>query len=188
MPTLGVKSYYAKDRKAWRKWLQKNHLKELGVWLIYYKKASSKTRVTWAEAVEEALCFGWIDSIAKPIDEEKYMQKFTPRKPKSVWSAINKRKIESLMQQNLMMPAGLEIVEVAKQNGSWTQLDLVENFVVPPELQKFLTKNKTVAKYFEGLSKSRRKQWLYRMNSAKLPETKKKRLAELKAEAKGLII
>lgn len=184
MPATNVKSYYAKDRKAWRNWLQKNHLKEPGVWLIYYKKGSGKSRVMWEEAVEEALCFGWIDSIAKPIDEEKYMQKFTPRKIKSVWSAINKRKDESLIQQNLMTPAGLEIIETGKKNGSWTQLDHVENFVVPPELEKFLAKNKTVAKYFEGLSKFRRKQWLYRMNSAKLPETKKRRLDELKAEAK----
>lgn len=185
MHTTDLKSYYAKDRKAWRKWLQKNHSKEPGVWLIYYKKGSGKTRVLWEEAVEEALCFGWIDSIAKPIDEEKYMQKFSPRKAKSVWSAINKRKIESLIQQDLMLPAGLEIIEIAKNNGSWTQLDHVENFLIPPELEKFLANNKTVAKYFEGLSKSTRKQWLYRMNSAKLPETKKKRLEELKAEAKG---
>ncbi len=185
MPTTDLKSYYAKDRKAWRRWLQKNHVKEPGIWLIYYKKASGKARVLWEEAVEEALCFGWIDSIAKPIDEEKYMQKFTPRKTKSVWSAINKKKVELLIQQNLMMPAGLEIIEIAKNNGSWTQLDHVENFLIPPELEKFLVKNKSVATYFEGLSKSTRKQWLYRMNSAKLPETKKKRLEELKAEAKG---
>ncbi len=185
MLTPGVKSYYAKDRKAWRKWLQKNHAKEPGVWLIYYKKASGKPRVLWEEAVEEALCFGWIDSIAKPIDEEKYMQKFTPRKAKSVWSAINKKKVESLIQQNLMMPAGLEIIETARKNGSWTQLDEVENFVIPLELERFLAKNKTVAKYFETLSKSTRKQWLYKMNSARLPETKKKRLEELRAEAKG---
>ncbi len=173
MLTPGVKSYYAKDRKAWRKWLQKNQLKEPGVWLIYYKKASGKPRLSWEEAVEEALCFGWIDSIAKPIDEEKYMQKFTPRKAKSVWSAINKKKVESLIQQNLMMPAGLEIIETARKNRSWTQLDEVENFVIPFELGRFLAKNRTVAKYFEGLSKSMRKQWLYKMNSARLPITKK---------------
>ena len=185
MLTPAVKSYYAKDRKAWRKWLQKNHVKESGVWLIYYKKASGKARVLWEEAVEEALCFGWIDSIAKPIDDEKYMQKFTPRKAKSVWSAINKKKIELLIKQNLMMPAGLEIIETARKNGSWTQLDEVENLVIPPELKRFLAKNKTVAKYFEGLSNSTRKLWLYKMNKARLPETKKKRLEELRAYAKG---
>ena len=185
MPSTEVKSFYAKDRKAWRKWLQKNHLKEEGVWLIYYKKGSGKTRVLWEEAVEEALCFGWIDSISKPIDEEKYKQKFTPRKLKSVWSAINKRKIELLIGQQLMMPAGLRIIDIAKQNGSWTKLDSVENFEIPTELKKFLDKNKKVSAYFEGLSKSRRKQWLYRMNNAKLPETRKKRLKELRAEAKA---
>ncbi|MEO6289333.1 MAG: YdeI/OmpD-associated family protein [Ginsengibacter sp.] len=183
MPTPELKSYNAKDRKAWRNWLQKNHAKEPGVWLINYKKGSGKTRVSWEHAVEEALCFGWIDSIAKPIDEEKYMQKFTPRKAKSVWSAINKKKVESLIQQNLMMPAGMEIIETGRKNGWWTQLDHVENFVVPPDLKKFFARNKNVLKYFEGLSKSRQKQWLYRLHNAKLPATREKRLAELREEA-----
>ena len=184
MPSAEAKSFYAKDRKAWRKWLEKNHLKEEGVWLIYYKKGSGRKRVLWEEAVEEALCFGWIDSISKPIDEEKYKQKFTPRKLKSVWSTINKKKIELLIEQELMMPAGLKIIDAAKQNGSWTKLDSVENFEIPPELKKFLERNKKVAVHFEELSKFRRKQWLYRMNNAKLPETKKKRLEELREEAR----
>lgn len=187
MPTSELKSFHAKDKQAWRKWLQKNHLKEEGIWLIYYKKGSGKTRVSWEEAVEEALCFGWIDSISKSIDEEKYKQKFTPRKLKSVWSAINKKKIEFLIEQELMMPAGSRIIDIAKQNGSWTKLDAVENFVIPPDLIKFLEKNKRVAQYFEGLSKSMQKQWLYRMNNAKLPETRKKRLQELRAETNRLI-
>lgn len=184
MPSSELKSFYAKNRKAWRKWLEKNHLKEEGVWLIYYKKGSGKTRVSWEQAVEEALCFGWIDSISKPIDEEKYKQKFTPRKLTSVWSAINKKKIESLVEQGLMMPAGLKIIDAAKQNGSWIKLDSVENFEIPPELKKILERNKKVAAHFEQLSKFRRKQWLYRINNAKLPETKKKRLEELREEAK----
>src|SRR5437667_4374542 len=107
-----LKTFYPKDRKAWRQWLQKHHAKEPGVWLIYYKKNSGKSRVAYDEAVEEALCFGWIDSIMKPIDDDKYMQKFTPRKVKSVWSALNKKRVEKLMEQNLMEPAGLAIIEL----------------------------------------------------------------------------
>src|SRR5437764_14552104 len=112
-----LRSYYAKNRKAWRSWLKKHHKTEPGVWLIYYKKNSGKSRVSYDDAVEEALCFGWIDSIIKPIDEEKYMQKFTPRKTKSVWSALNKRRVEQLIANNLMADAGLKIIEVGKQNG-----------------------------------------------------------------------
>lgn len=185
MPQAELKSYYAKDRKAWRNWLIKNHLKEPGVWLIYYKKNSGKTRVPYVDSVEEALCFGWIDSIMKPIDEEKYMQKFTPRKIKSVWSALNKSRIEKLITQKLMMPAGLEIIETGKKNGSWAQLDHVESFIVPADLKKFFAKNKKVLKYFEELSRSRQKQWLYRLHNARLPATRAKRLEALDAEAKA---
>ena len=178
------KKFYAKDRKAWRKWLQQHHLTEPGVWLIYYKKNSRKTRVSYADAVEEALCFGWIDSIVKPIDEEKYAQKFTPRKIKSVWSALNKQRVEKLIEQKLMTPAGLKIIEAGKKNGSWEKLDHVESFIVPPELKKLFTKNKDVRQYFEGLAKSNQKQWLYRLHNAKLPETRAKRIAQL-IEAAG---
>jgi uncharacterized protein YdeI (YjbR/CyaY-like superfamily) len=183
MATTGLRSYYAKDRKAWRHWLMKHHSKEPGVWLIYYKKDSGKTRVSYNDAVEEALCFGWIDSIMKPVDEEKYTQKFTPRKIKSVWSALNKRRVEKLSEQKLMTPAGIAIIDTGKKNGSWEQLDHVENFIVPPDLQKFFAKNKKVLKYFEGLGKFRQKQWLYRLHNAKLPETRAKRIADLVAEA-----
>lgn len=185
MPASELKSYYAKDRRAWRNWLQKYHLKETGVWLIYYKKNSGKTRVSYADSVEEALCFGWIDSIVKPIDEDKYMQKFTPRKTKSVWSALNKSRVEKLIEQKLMMPAGLAIIETGKKNGSWTQLDHVESFIVPPDLKKLFTKNQKFQKYFEDLSKSRRKAWLYRLHSAKLPATRTKRLSEFISEVKA---
>ncbi len=174
-----LKTFYPTDRKAWRQWLQKYHVKEPGVWLIYYKKNSGKSGISYNDAVEEALCFGWIDSIMKPIDEEKYMQKFTPRKVKSVWSALNKKRVEHLIVQNLMAPAGLAIIDLGKQNGSWTKLDHVENFVIPPDLEKLLAKNKKVLRYFEGLAKSVRKQWLYRLGNAKLSETRAKRIADI---------
>ena len=179
-----LKTYYPKDRKTWRQWLQKHHTKEPGVWLIYYKKNSAKSSVAYNESVEEALCFGWIDSIMKPIDEEKYMQKFTPRKVKSVWSALNKKRVEQLIEQNLMQAAGLAIIDLGKQNGSWTKLDHVESYTIPPDLEKTLAKNKKVFKYFEALSKSVKKQWLYRLGNAKLPETRAKRIKEIIDEAK----
>jgi uncharacterized protein YdeI (YjbR/CyaY-like superfamily) len=179
-----IKIFTPKNRKAWRLWLQKHYAKESGVWLIYYKKHTGESSVTYNEAVEEALCFGWIDSIVKPIDEEKYMQKFTPRKVKSVWSAINKKRVEKMIEENLMQPAGMAIINIGKQNGSWTKLDDIENYIIPPDLKKVLTKNRTVSKYFEGLPKSLQKQWLYRLGNAKLSETRAKRINELTDAAK----
>lgn len=187
MVTITFKTFYAKDRKAWRQWLEKHHSTTAGVWLIYYKKNSGKTRVSYDDAVEEALCFGWIDSIMKPIDEEKFMQKFTPRKAKSVWSALNKNRIEKLIKQKLMTPEGMEIINRAKQNGSWEKLDHVENFEIPADLKKFFTRNKIILKWFEGLAKFSRKQWLYRLHNAKLPETRAKRIAEMIATATAAI-
>lgn len=184
MMSSELKTFYPKDRKVWRRWLQKHHAKEPGVWLIYYKKSSGKSRVPYDDAVEEALCFGWIDSIMKPIDEDKYMQKFTPRKVKSVWSALNKKRVEQLIVQNLMAPAGMAIIGLGKQNGSWTKLDHVENYVIPPDLLKVFAQNKKVLKYFEGLAKFTRKQWLYRLGNAKLPETRAKRIKEIIDAAK----
>ena len=183
METATIRRFYAKNRKAWRQWLQKNHAKAAGVWLVYYKKDSGKSRVSYDDAVEEALCFGWIDSIMKPLDEDKYMQKFTPRKLKSVWSALNKKRIEKLAEQKLITPAGIEAIEIAKQNGSWEKLDHVENFEIPADLKKVFAKNKNFFKWFEGLGMFRRKQWLYRLHNAKLPATRAKRIAEMTEEA-----
>ena len=180
-----IKRFYAKDRKAWRRWLHMHHAKQPGVWLIYYKKSSGKSRVPYDAAVEEALCFGWIDSIMKPVDEEKYMQKFTPRKTKSVWSGLNKKRVEKLIAENLMMPAGMKIIEMGKQNGSWTKLDHVENRKIPADLKKVFVKNKKAAKWFEGLAPFKKKQVLYRLGNAKLTETRARRIAEIIAEAKA---
>ena len=131
-----LKSFYAKDRKTWRKWLEKNHAKSPGIWLIYYKKNSGKTRVAYDDAVEEALCFGWIDSTMRPLDEHSFIQRFSPRKPKSNWSALNKKRIEKLIKEGLMSTAGLEKINLAKNNGSWVSIDHVENLEIPPDLQK----------------------------------------------------
>lgn len=113
-------------REEWRKWLEENHRTSLGVWLIYYKVKSGKPSVRYSEAVKEALCFGWIDSKVKSLDEERYMQIFTPRKPKSGWSKLNKQYIEELIEQGLMTTGGLEKIEAAKQDGSWKKLDAIK--------------------------------------------------------------
>jgi uncharacterized protein YdeI (YjbR/CyaY-like superfamily) len=181
MPPTPLKTYYARNRKAWRAWLQKHHATSPGIWLIYYKKESGKSRVAYADAVEEALCFGWIDSTMRPLDEERFMQRFTPRKPKSVWSALNKSRVEKMISQGLMTPAGMAKIALAKQNGSWTSIDQVESLEIPPDLKKAFNKNKSAYKNFNNFSRSYRKQVLYRINSARLPATRVKRIEEMVA-------
>ena len=111
--------FYARNRKEWREWLEKNYDTSPGIWLIYHKKCADKTCVSYDDTVEGALSFGWIDSKVNKLDDERYMQVFTPRKPKSIWSKINKQRVEKLIEQGLMTPAGLEKIETAKADGSW---------------------------------------------------------------------
>jgi len=176
MASSELKTYYARDRKMWRAWLQKNHSKSAGVWLIYYKRSSGKPRLEYNDAVEEALCFGWIDSTIRPLDGEKYMQRFTPRKSKSGWSRLNKQRIERMISQGLMTAAGLEKIEVAKKNGSWESLDHIDAIQLPDDFAKALSKNKKAKVNFENFPQFTRKQFLYRINSAKRPETRKQRI------------
>jgi len=170
------KEYYAKDRAAWRKWLEKNHAKEDGVWLQYYKKDSGKPRVAYIDAVKEALCFGWIDSTSRPIDEERYKQLFMPRKEKSGWSQLNKQYVAELTELGLMTEAGLEKIEQAKQHGTWSKLDHIESFTVPEDLEKSLKKHKIAQQYFEGLGKTNKKYLLHWLSTAKKEETRKVRI------------
>jgi uncharacterized protein YdeI (YjbR/CyaY-like superfamily) len=118
----GIKTYYAKSRKDWRKWLEKNHEKERSVWLILYNKGSGKPTVTYPEAVEEALCYGWIDSKANKRDADSRYQYFTQRNPKSRWSESNRARVERLVKDGLMTPAGQNMVDVAQKSGTWTAL------------------------------------------------------------------
>ncbi len=146
----GVITACANSRAAWRKWLEKNHTKEKAVWLIMYKMQSGTPSVYYKEAVEEALCFGWIDSKANKRDDKSYYQYFAQRNPKSKWSEINKDKIEELSQQGLMTAAGLAIIATAKQNGAWTALDEVEQIVMPTDLKKAFDKDKKAWKNFDA--------------------------------------
>ena len=174
----GINTFCAKDRKAWRKWLEKNHATEVSVWLIIYKKESGKTTVYYPEAVEEALCFGWIDSKPNKRDEESYYQFFTKRNPKSAWSKVNKAKVEQLIKDGLMTAAGMAAIELAKNSGTWTALDKVDNSIVPDDLQQALNKNKTAGQYFEAFPRSSKKIILEWIHNAKRPETRQKRIEE----------
>jgi len=178
-----IETYYPKSRTEWRKWLEKNHQSEQSVWLVYYKSSTKVASLSWSDAVDEALCFGWIDSTKKTIDNERYMQYFSRRKPTSNWSKINKEKVVLLIQNNLMTKAGYESIEIAKRNGSWAILDEVEALVIPEDLKEELTSYKGSMEYFDGLSKSDKKILLYWVVSAKRPETRKKRIFEIAESA-----
>lgn len=167
------------SQKDWRQWLQKNHCSKGSIWLVYYKKKSGMPTISWSEAVDEALCFGWIDSTAKPIDDAKYMQFFSKRKPNSVWSKVNKEKINRLIDDGLMILAGFESIERAKQNGSWTILDKVEELIIPMDLEKEFKTKKGSKSFFLSLSKSVRKALLQWLVQAKRPETRQRRITEV---------
>lgn len=174
----GIKTFYANSRNQWRNWLQKNHAKEKSVWLIIYRKETKLPSVYYKEAVEEALCFGWIDSKPNKRDDKSYYQFFAKRNPKSKWSKINKEKVEELISKGLMTAAGMEVIETAKQNGAWNALDEVESFVMPEELQKALSKNKTAQKNFEAFPASSKKIIIQWVADAKREETRQKRIEE----------
>ena len=143
--------------QEWRQWLIENHQSQQSVWLIYLKKTAGTPNLSWSEAVTEALCFGWIDSTAKSVDAEKYIQFFTRRKPKSVWSKVNKDKVELLIAQGKMAEAGYRSIATAKENGSWTSLDAVEALEMPEELAKAFAAQPTARDFYESLSRSARK-------------------------------
>ncbi len=178
-----LETIYASDRKAWREWLEKSHRTSPGIWLVYYKVKRSKPSVRYSEAVKEALCFGWIDSKVKSLDEDRYQQVFTPRKPKSVWSKLNKQYIEELIEQGLMTEAGLEKIEAAKQDGSWNTLDASEALIVPVDLKQALAANETADRNFEAFSDSSKKNILFWIGSAKRPETRLKRIEQTVSSA-----
>lgn len=144
--------------------------------------------MTWSDAVDEALCFGWIDSTKKAIDKESYMQYFSRRKPNSHWSKINKEKVEQLLKDKLISQAGLDSIAIAKENGSWTFLDQIEALVLPEDLKVALDQHQGARAYYEGLSKSVKKMLLHRVHSAKRAETRQMRIAEIaECASEGLL-
>lgn len=167
----------------WRQWLKENHRSKQSVWLVIYKKSAGVPTLSHSEAVDEALCFGWIDSIKKSLDPEKAIQFFSKRKPTGTWSKINKEKVERLIANKKMTKAGLDIIEAAKQNGSWTILDDVEQLTIPADLEKAFNTQKGSMDYFMGLSRSAKKMMLQWLVMAKRPETRQKRIDEIAENA-----
>lgn len=174
----GIETFYAKSQNDWRKWLEKHHQKKTAVWLIFYKKDSGVPSVYYPEAVDEALCFGWIDSKPNKRDEKSYYRFFSPRKPKSGWSLVNKKKVAVLIQTKRMAEAGLRAIAVAKQNGAWNALDEVEELLMPDVLRVPLHKNKKALGNWEKFPPSSKKIILSWINSAKTVETKTRRVKE----------
>jgi uncharacterized protein YdeI (YjbR/CyaY-like superfamily) len=179
MPNKEVETYCPQSRTDWRQWLEKNHQSKQSVWLIFYTKKSTIPSLSWSEAVDEALCFGWIDSTRKTIDEFSFMQFFSKRKPKSNWSKINKEKVQQLIDSKRMTKAGYKSIETAKQNGYWTIFDEVEELIVPNDLEVAFEKHKGSKDYFLSLSKSARKIILSWVVLAKQKETRQKRIDEI---------
>jgi uncharacterized protein YdeI (YjbR/CyaY-like superfamily) len=174
----GIKTFYAKSQREWRKWLEKNHQSEKSIWLIIYKKESGIPSVYYTDAVDEAICFGWIDSKPNKRDDESYYQFFAKRNIKSNWSKVNKGKVARLLEEGKIAPSGLEAIELAKQNGTWTALDKVEEMEIPEDLQKAFNKNKTAFGYFDKFPRSSKRNILEWIMNAKRPETRQARIDE----------
>lgn len=174
-----IQTFCPANKQQWRAWLMENHFREKSVWLIYYKKKTSIPTITWSEAVDEALCFGWIDSLSRPVDEDRFMQFFTRRKPNSVWSKINKEKVQRFIETGLMTQAGLDAINIARQNGSWTVLDEVEALIVPADLQAEFMRRPDAESFYQTLCKSDKRNLLQWLVLAKKPETRQKRISEI---------
>lgn len=170
---------YFKNSQEWRLWLHENHNSCKGVYLLFYKVSSTNESMRWEEAVQVAICYGWIDSTVRKIDDEKRKQLFTPRKDKSVWSKLNKSYIEKLLQENLIHESGLQKIEIAKKNGSWHSLDAVESLSIPADLEKAFQENDAAYSNYTNFSPSYRKSYLYWLNQAKREGTRTARISEI---------
>ena len=174
-----IEEFYFKNDIEWRIWLSKNHTLSTGIYLIFYKVENEEESMRWEEAVKVALCYGWIDATVKSLGEGKRRQYFCPRKQKSVWSAVNKNYIQNLIADNLMHQSGLDIIEIAKLNGSWTALDEVEKGIIPNDLKLAFDKNEIAFTNFSNFAPSYRKQYLYWIHQAKREVTRQKRITEI---------
>ncbi len=168
---------HAKTAAEWRRWLRDNHDKARGVWLVAYKAGTGKARLTYEDSIPDALCYGWIDSLNKPLDDERTALLFTPRKAGSGWSRTNKVRIARLMKEGRMEAAGLAKIVAAKRDGSWTLLDSVEALEVPDDLRRAL--RAAGIQKFGALTPGRRKEHLRALVTAKRPETRAKRIADI---------
>ncbi|MHC4194258.1 MAG: YdeI/OmpD-associated family protein [Planctomycetota bacterium] len=165
--------------EEWRKWLSRHYATAAEIWLVFYKKETSKPTIAYGAAVEEALCFGWIDSIIKRIDDTKYARKFTPRKDKSGWSKLNKRRANKMIKEGKMTDVGLAKIQAAKKTGLWAQDARPQiSLDIPAEFAKALARNKKAQENFDRLAASYRKHYIGWIAVAKRPETRERRVAE----------
>ena len=166
-------------RAKWGAWLAKNHDKVDVVWLVFYKKHTGKKWLSYDDALDEALCYGWIDSLVKKLDADRYLRKFTPRNAKSSWSTVNKKRIEKLQAAGRLAKPGKQALKVAQENGSWEITpDGEKPFSMPEELQTLLDGNRTARTNFEALAKSYREQFVFWVAAAKRTTTRQRRAQE----------
>jgi uncharacterized protein YdeI (YjbR/CyaY-like superfamily) len=169
----------AKDQPTWRRWLSKNHGRAEGVWLKFAKKGSPTPSVSYPEAIEEALCFGWIDGQVRRFDEHFYLQRFTPRRPRSKWSQINREKATQLIEAGRMQPAGLAQIEAAQADGRWDAAYPAQSqATVPADFQAALEANPQARAFFETLTGSARYAFLYRLHDVSDPKRRAKRITD----------
>lgn len=167
------------DAAAWRTWLNEHHADHPGVWLVLHKKGGRTTSLTYAQALDEALCFGWIDGQVGRRDEETYRQRFTPRRPNSAWSVRNVAHVARLTEAGRMQPAGIEAVESAKADGRWAAAYAGQaKAQIPPDLAQALMANPAAAAAFEQLDSANRYAIVYRLNAVKLPQTRRRKLTQ----------
>lgn len=178
MPDEPDDAIHPATRAEWRAWLEQNHARGAGVWLISAKKGSDQPRVAYDEAVEEALCFGWIDSKPRALDDQRSMLWFAPRKPRTGWSRLNKQRVERLIAAGQMTPAGMAKVAAARQDGSWSALDAVEALEIPPDLASALAAYPAAQAHFDAFPRSAKRGILEWIAAAKTPATRAKRVAE----------
>ncbi len=170
---------YFKTDQEWYNWLLENHNTSQGVYLIFYKIETKIPSMRWEEAVKVALCFGWIDSTVKSLGNGKRQQYFSPRKPKSVWSKLNKSYIIELTDQSLLQESGLKSIQIAKENGSWSLLDDVENLIIPEDLQQAFDANPIAFNNYKNFAPSYRKNYLYWLFMAKREHTRNNRIDKI---------
>lgn len=181
MASSAPERVYAANREEWREWLSENHAASSRIHLVYFKVGSGRPSVTYDEAVEEALCFGWIDSRVNSIDGESYMQLYTPRRPGSIWSKLNKERVAKVIAEGRMTPAGLAKIEAAKKDGSWAFLDAIDALDIPSDLAEALGAAPAGSAgspraSFDAYSESIRKRLLYWLATAKRTATREKRI------------
>jgi uncharacterized protein YdeI (YjbR/CyaY-like superfamily) len=180
---FGYPIYHAETRTQWRAWLEANHAATPGVWLCSWRTTTDKPRCPYPEVVEEAICFGWIDSTATTLDDERGLQLLTPRKPKSTWTRLNRQRVAGMEAQGLMTDAGRRAVEVAQANGWWTILDPVEDLVEPDDLAAALDANDSARAAWNGFPPSARKAMLWWVISAVRDDTRARRIETIVEKA-----